>query len=1667
MKKLIIRLGLLMALPLMALQGYAAIPAYDQVQAKANAQNDFANWMKYLPDEVFVAHVSIPGTHDTATGHGFCHSGTGVGGATYSQTQMASIDDQLAGGVRAFDFRPGVYQNKLYCCHGTDVTNYTMEEAFTKLTNYLDEHPGEFFVIHLFRGNVGYSGTGMNTSESDRTNYNNLINEFFNKGKFSEYIIDYNPTLKVKDIRGKMVLFRRDTMDFAHFAKAANFGEWPWEDDVWAVGHARERTEATHASDPSVRGYVRVSDMSSPDNTTQIDQKMEAVSNLYNWCTSQARPNSVKDPNKIYRPDWCMTFTSGEYKGVRSGFVSGGRSGYAYCANKLNPHYTNLINNTPEDKKGPCGIVLSDWVLTDYSQDNQYQVYGNELIPAIAYNNFDYIQEFILDDALFTGNEKEIENIWDSSKQYFMRNVGTGDFLSAGEWYGTHAVTAAHGIKVTPIIDSETGKYKFKTTLTSNGYLDNNYYVDNGGGAGIRELDAKYAGSGKYVFTYQDNDNNTKAIAAVDDIWGEFCYDGTTHNVDPKDFDISDPYQQWELISVDDYTKQQLQKARRDKGSDVSHLITGGRFFAHDSENDTWSKTGGSKSTKEVWGFGPNESRRALVLYNVKKSGWTWDASWTVTKNVTNLPKGRYEIKFKAYRSNTNGMTVTINNSKFDNTNLVQGAVSPVNNTKKETAFWGWDGSSGYLEDVGADIKDDKFTYSTKQINITDGKITIKATASSNDQASAGILEDFELIYYGSIYPILERAIEDAKRRLGSTPDWLATYETNMNNMAYDESDEGAAPALEIYQKMRELTLAQTPDDNKHQDYTNAFINAGFETGTLMGWETTYAGEGADTGVRPNEGVYATQDGVNQFLFNCWQEDPNPDNRGRGVILSQTIPGLPAGHYLVTARAANDEGDCMYIEVNGQRSDALVVEEANNISKLISFEFEVAENTEEVTISFMGGNSDGTFDDYGGNWFKVDDIHLYRSGSADYCVFYRRLLAAMERTNVIAAKTLPQYYQDKWDNEDYHKSIADLIQTHLDSGHSGDLGGSNGLEERTQLFEAFSQVVLSQAETKANMSGAIRNNSFELGDLSYWTTKASPIAMANVTDSKDDVYNISGRDEKHIYYANLHNYEDYNGEAYPIYQTVSGLPKGQYRLSVSVASNNGNTFYLAANGTSKKITTSSESAFQTEEVEFEITADNSDLTLGLYPSADGSFTSQEANAEVKGPWFAVDNFELWLVGRQVSINWTMETPTHGTIILPFAVDAEELAEKGLEVYSVTAHVESTAEGATHHILEYTQQPAIEAHTPYLVKRADAGVEVSSKAVKTAGKRDAKAAKGDVYTFEGFTENEKMVYTDTYSNGNLVGVLVETGVADNQYHLQNYEDNIGFVRHEDADIEHDTFEPYHAYITIPKEHQGDVNIHGLYFEEPTLPLDWYMEGENYGTIILPFDAEVPADLNAYTLTAVGEKKAFPGVADTYYHMLTTEAVEEVDGVRTLAANVPYLVVRKSAEEAQTPVEPAMMKLAPRAAEDEKVPTATFKGQAINTTESNTVGILTGVHVDKAVAADEPIHVITEDETTGAFATNESMRLTQIDAHHAYVAADQLPPDHGDYLLLVEPKAEEETGVEEIMANGEPVDIFTPAGVVVRRQVSAAEALRELAPGVYVLRSEKVSVKVIKR
>ena len=57
-----------------------------------------SEWMKHIPGSTFACQVTIPGSHDSATGEGWAVGSTL--GSTYSQAQDITIDNQLAQGAR-------------------------------------------------------------------------------------------------------------------------------------------------------------------------------------------------------------------------------------------------------------------------------------------------------------------------------------------------------------------------------------------------------------------------------------------------------------------------------------------------------------------------------------------------------------------------------------------------------------------------------------------------------------------------------------------------------------------------------------------------------------------------------------------------------------------------------------------------------------------------------------------------------------------------------------------------------------------------------------------------------------------------------------------------------------------------------------------------------------------------------------------------------------------------------------------------------------------------------------------------------------------------------------------------------------------------------------------------------------------------------------------------------------------------------------------------------------------------------------------------------------------------------------------------------------------------------------------------------------------------------
>lgn len=875
---------------------------------------------------------------------------------------------------------------------------------------------------------------------------------------------------------------------------------------------------------------------------------------------------------------------------------------------------------------------------------------------------------------------------------------------------------------------------------------------------------------------------------------------------------------------------------------------------------------------------------------------------------------------------------------------------------------------------------------------------------------SAFAADNFRLTRLGdsenaTAYDMVIRAIKDATERvnlLGApyNEDWnLSSYQTMVDELTIE--GDGLKEFNEIYGLLRAKVYSQA--NSEGVSYTSAIINPSFEFGTTLGWDATFVG---DTGVKPNsDATYTFESCDGDYLFNTWQD-------GKGTVLSQTIPGLPAGHYRLRATVAADQNSYIWFEANGQKQ-SFKIERQKDKAAVFSLEFDVAESTEAVTISVRGGNADGSYPDLGGSWYKIDKFELTRHGDTKVCFFYDRLQKAITRTDQIAA-TLPDKYRTKWSAKDYR----DLFDEHWKAEHENvpeadadPMHGSNGLKEIEEFYSRLSALIFSQSETGADMSGAITNYSFELGDMTAWNIEMEPNSDTKVTKN-EDVYVTEGLDRDYLFNAYA------NSKAAPLTQTVKGVPAGKYRLSALVASDAGNRFYLAVNNTpGEMVTTETGNAFRTISVEFEVTQESEDILIGLYPSADGNFNSDLSPLNL-GPWFKADKFTLTLLGRDVDIDWNMETDNYGTIMLPFEADIPA----GLEVYSVIAPSQSEVNGGNvaYSLLTLQKADRIEANTPYLVKKTPA-----DPVVRTASTTDG------IYRFSGTTTHTK----DTYKSGLLTGTFAEMLPAEGDHHLVSFNGNTGFIYH-NGEVEHGAVAPYHAFITGLSE---TALIPALYFEEPAVNVDWTMEGDVYGTIILPFEADVPENLEVYTLSSLGEIKSYTPKGETEairYQLITLASADRIE------ANTPYIV--KASEAGQKEF--------------------SFRGQATNTDTEYTGGLLTGVFEETAPAAES--HILAEADGVGSFVPAEGS-ADKVMPNHAYVKADA-SAERAPLLLFEAPLDDTETGIAGILADGEAVvDIFTPAGMTVVAGAKAAEAIPALEPGLYIIRLGGMTFKLLKR
>ena len=315
------------------------------------------NWITPLDGDIYVSQMSIPGSHDAATGEEMAT----IVGDIFASTQEQTLQTQWDLGVRAFDLRPAIYDaiigstNELWLYHGMTRVSVSWATAMNTLQANLTKNPGEFAIV-LFRHED--EGTlGKNTNSDD---FNTYMTNYINAN--SSWIVDWKPDLTIDECRGKIILSSR-------FSGSWSYGCFTgWSHDAAGATTTLRNANSSKSATMYVQDYYNPSDH---DTKWTSIQKYLDISKTFH--TDAAKVNH-----------WMINHCSG-YVGTSTS------STYRSNAAAQNPKLIEYISS--DEWEGSTGIMLFDYSGASRSNGlltGNVEVYGDVALQAIIDNNYKY-----------------------------------------------------------------------------------------------------------------------------------------------------------------------------------------------------------------------------------------------------------------------------------------------------------------------------------------------------------------------------------------------------------------------------------------------------------------------------------------------------------------------------------------------------------------------------------------------------------------------------------------------------------------------------------------------------------------------------------------------------------------------------------------------------------------------------------------------------------------------------------------------------------------------------------------------------------------------------------------------------------------------------------------------------------------------------------------------------------------------------------------------------------------------------------------------------------------------------------------------------------------------------------------------------------------------------
>lgn len=368
------------------------------------------DWMGRISDETYLSQVSIPGVHDAGTGHGFKGWSVLVGDAT-ARTQDLTLTELWNAGVRAFDLRPTVDGNSLPIYHGIIQTALTMEDAVQTLCGLLDAHPTETAIIIMRHESDHDEGS---------SEWGPLMNNLLTSEPVKSHAVNFTPTLKMKNVRGKLLILSRDS--YATTPVGAYVTGWNFSDQLEEQKNGRI-ARGTNSATCYIQDYYDCT------GDGGVATKWNSINTLVRFTAEQNTSTRI----------WAINHTSG----YTANASSDGNRNNAAAQNKA-------LAGWLQEHCGPTGIVVMDFGGVDRS--NGYDVMGLTLVRALIDNNFK-TSEYAA----------AIKSISTSKKYCIFTEVNNSKYYLTTDGYLTADATEAGVFKFGKVKGEEYG-YGYKLT---------------------------------------------------------------------------------------------------------------------------------------------------------------------------------------------------------------------------------------------------------------------------------------------------------------------------------------------------------------------------------------------------------------------------------------------------------------------------------------------------------------------------------------------------------------------------------------------------------------------------------------------------------------------------------------------------------------------------------------------------------------------------------------------------------------------------------------------------------------------------------------------------------------------------------------------------------------------------------------------------------------------------------------------------------------------------------------------------------------------------------------------------------------------------------------------------------------------------------------------------